>query len=331
MEGMNPDIIVAGLVGAALTLFLSVAFLLGVLSPAEKVMRQRILKLRSRYTPNPRNKTADAARRLLITARESNLDSLVKRILPRPAELRQRLNRTGLSVSLGQYAAASGACIVVGIALFLIFTPLAVPAAMLFGLVVGVGLPHMTVNRLIKRRQEKFIKLFPEAIDLIVRGLKSGLPVTESIYAVGREMENPIGIEFRRMSDDIRLGKTLTDALWSSAARLDTSEFKFFVISLSVQQETGGNLAETLGNLSSILRARQQMRLKIRAMSSEGRASAMIIGGLPFIMFGLMMVLNHDYASVLYTDPRAQMVSMGSMVWMGVGMLMINKMISFEI
>lgn len=331
MEGMNPDIVVFGLVGAALTVFLSIAFLLGVLNPTQKVMRQRMLKLRSRYTPNPRNKTADAARRLLITARDSSFDDALKRILPRPAELRQRLNRTGRSISLGQYAGASGVCIVVCIILFLIFTPLAVAPAMLFGLVAGIGLPHMTVNRLIKRRQEKFIKLFPEAIDLIVRGLKSGLPVTESIYAVGREMEDPIGIEFRRMSDDIRLGKTLTDALWAAAARLDTPEFKFFVISLSVQQETGGNLAETLGNLSSILRARQQMRLKIRAMSSEGRASAMIIGGLPFIMFGLMMVLNPDYASVLYTDPRAQMVSVGSMIWMGMGMLMINKMISFEI
>jgi len=129
----------------------------------------------------------------------------------------------------------------------------------------------------------------------------------------------------------VRLGKTLNEALWAAANRLSTPELKFFVISLSVQQETGGNLAETLGNLSAILRARQQMRLKIRAMSSEGRASAMIIGGLPFIMFGLIMTLNPEYGSVLLTDPRGQLAAVGAIMWMGVGMLMIKKMISFEI
>src|SRR3546814_6834106 len=140
----------------------------------------------------------------------------------------------------------------------------------------------MAVGYLVNKRQDKFLAIFPEAIDLIVRGLKSGLPVTESINAVGREMDDPIGTEFRRIGDDIRFGKTMTEALWAATDRLSVAEFKFFVISLSVQQETGGNLAETLGNLSGILRSRQQMKLKVRAMSSEGRASAMIIGSLPF-------------------------------------------------
>ena len=331
MQGINPDIVVFGIVGVVLTLFLSIAFILGVLSPAEKIMRQRILKLRTRYTPNPRGKTGEAARRLLVSARDSNLDDFVKRILPRPAELRQRLNRTGRTISLGQYAIANGVSVIVVAVVMLVFAGIAPAPALLLGIFLGLGLPHLAVNWMIKRRQEKFIKLFPEAIDLIVRGLKSGLPVTESIYAVGREMEDPVGPEFRRISDDIRLGKTMTDALWAGTERLSTPEFKFFVISLSVQQETGGNLAETLGNLSTILRARQQMRLKIRAMSSEGKASAMIIGGLPFTVYGILLGINPDYASVLYTDPRAQMAAMGAMVWMSMGMLMIKKMISFEI
>lgn len=331
MDNINPDIIVIGLVGAALTLFLSAAFIFGILSPANKVMRQRLGKLRTRYSPKARNKSAEAARRLLIHARDSELDDFLKRILPRPAELRQRLNRTGHAITLGQYAIACVATVVIATIALLILTPFAFVTALLFGVVVGIGLPHMVVGHLIRSREEKFIKLFPEAIDLIVRGLKSGLPVTESINAVGREMADPVGVEFRRMGDDVRLGKTLNEALWAAANRLSTPELKFFVISLSVQQETGGNLAETLGNLSTILRAREQMRLKIRAMSSEGRASAMIIGGLPFIMFAMIMLVNPDYGSVLLTDPRGQTAAAGAMLWMGVGMLMIKKMISFEI
>lgn len=331
MENINPDIIVIGLVGAALTLFLSAAFIFGILSPADKVMRQRVLKLRTRYSPKPRNKSAEAARRLLVHARDSELDDFLKRILPRPAELRTRLNRTGREITLGQYATACAATVVISTIGLLILAPFPFVTALLFGIVLGAGLPHMVVGRMIRSREEKFIKLFPEAIDLIVRGLKSGLPVTESINAVGREMDDPVGVEFRRMGDDVRLGKTLNEALWAAANRLSTPELKFFVISLSVQQETGGNLAETLGNLSAILRARQQMRLKIRAMSSEGRASAMIIGGLPFIMFSMIMLLNPEYGSVLLTDPRGQTAAAGAMLWMGVGMLMIKKMISFEI
>lgn len=331
MENINPDIIVIGLAGAALTLFLSAAFIFGILSPADKVMRQRLGKLRMRHSPKPRNKSAEAARSLLINARDSELDDFLKRILPRPAELRQRLNRTGREITLGQYATACGATVVIGTIGLLILAPFPFITALLFGIGLGVGLPHMVVGRMIQSREDKFIKLFPEAIDLIVRGLKSGLPVTESINAVGREMDDPVGVEFRRMGDDVRLGKTLNEALWGAASRLSTPELKFFVISLSVQQETGGNLAETLGNLSAILRARQQMRLKIRAMSSEGRASAMIIGGLPFIMFSMIMLLNPEYGSVLLTDPRGQTAAAGALLWMGMGMLMIKKMISFEI
>lgn len=331
MTGVNPDIVMLGTFGAMLVILVSIAFLASVLSPTNRAMHQRLTRLRARYAPSLRTTTSEAARRLLIHNRDSDLDNFLKRILPRPAELRQRLNRTGRAITLGQYALGGGLAGLAAIALLLLFTSLPVVAALLFGVFAGFGLPHFVIGQMITRREDKFTQLFPEAIDLIVRGLKSGLPVTESIFAVSREMDPPIGSEFRRISDDIRLGKTMTDALWAATERLSTPEFKFFVISLSVQQETGGNLAETLGNLSGILRARQQMRLKIRAMSSEGRASAMIIGALPFIMYGLIMVMNPEYGSVLYTDPRAQFVAVGAMLWMGIGMMMIKKMIAFEI
>ncbi|MEX1147521.1 MAG: type II secretion system F family protein [Sphingomonadales bacterium] len=320
-----------GVFGMLLVLFGSIMFGIGILNPANKVVQQRLAKMRARHMGGARGKSQDAAKRLMIYARNSNWEDLIRRFIPRPAELRQRLNRTGRNITFGRYAAVNAGTVTLFAILSIMLSGLPPLPAILIGLFLGLGLPHYVVSSMIKRRENKFTKLFPEAIDLIVRGLKSGLPVTESINAVGREMEAPIGKEFRRISDDIRLGMTMTDALWKATKRITTPELKFFVISLSVQQETGGNLAETLGNLSGILRARQQMKLKIRAMSSEGRASAMIIGSLPFIMFGIIMMMNFEYAATLYTDPRAQMFMIGSLVWMGLGMGIIAKMISFEI
>jgi tight adherence protein B len=182
----------------------------------------------------------------------------------------------------------------------------------------------------IKKRINKFTKQFPEAIDLIVRGLRAGLPVTESINAVSKEMQDPIATEFAMITDEVRLGKTLDEALWATAKRLDTPDFKFFVISLSVQQETGGNLAETLTNLTEILRGRTKLKLKIRAMISEGKASAYIIGSLPFLMCGLLSVMNYEYMSVMFTNPQGQIALVGAGIWMGIGVFILAKMINFE-
>jgi len=189
----------------------------------------------------------------------------------------------------------------------------------------------MVVSHLIKRRLKKFTHLFPEAIELIVRGLKSGLPVQESIQVVGREIEDPVGVEFREISDALKIGQTLEDAMWEASSRLDTPEFKFFVISLVIQRETGGNLTETLGNLSDILRKRRQMKLKVKAMSSEARASALIIGALPFGMFAILYALNPGYVSQLFQESRGLMLLGAAGVSMSIGFLVMGKMIRFEV
>ena len=165
----------------------------------------------------------------------------------------------------------------------------------------------------------------------MVRGLRSGLPVTECIKAVGREVPDPVGGEFRRITDEIKFGSKVNEAMWSAAHRLDMAEFKFFVVSLSVQQETGGNLAETLANLSEILRRRKQMRLKIKAMSSEAKASAMILGSLPFVMFCIIYLMNPGYESVLFTDPRGKIMLAVGLGAMGSGILVMSRMVRFEI
>jgi tight adherence protein B len=208
---------------------------------------------------------------------------------------------------------------------------LPVAAAAFAALAIGVGLPHVVVGILSRRRRARFIALLPDAMDLMVRGLKSGLPVTESIASAGREMSAPLGPEFRRVTDNVRLGRGLEEVLWETAARLDIPEFNFFVISLSIQRETGGNLAETLANLSDILRRRKQMKLKIKALSSEARASAGILGVLPFAMFALIRLVNPSYIEVLYTDPRGQIMLAGAGVVLTIGFVVMAKMVRFEI
>jgi len=261
----------------------------------------------------------------------SVLDRLARRVLPRQAVLRQRLARTGRRIGVGSYVAAGLAVGAVTTALLLLLARQPLALAVLLGVVVGVGGPHVAVNRMIRKRLDRFIALFPDAIDLMVRGLRSGLPVIESVAAAGREMADPVGVEFRRIADSVRFGQTLEEAMWETAGRLDTPEFKFFVISLAVQRETGGNLAETLGNLSDILRRRRQMRLKIKAMSSEARASALILGSLPFVMFGLIYLINPSYESMLFTDPRGRVALIAGLVIMGMGIAVMRKMVRFEI
>ena len=201
----------------------------------------------------------------------------------------------------------------------------------MFGLFVGIGVPYFTVGFLVKRRVNKFTASFPDAIELMVRGLRSGLPITETLGIVAGELPGPVGVEFRTVSDKMKIGRTMEAALQDTADRLGTPEFQFFVITLAIQRETGGNLAETLSNLADVLRKRAQMKLKIRAMSSESKASAYIVGSLPYIVFALVWFVNPRYMGNFFTDPRLIVAGIGGIIWMGIGALVMAKMVSFEI
>ncbi|HUH83352.1 MAG TPA: type II secretion system F family protein, partial [Stellaceae bacterium] len=189
---------------------------------------------------------------------KSTLDLLMQRFMPRPELLRERLHRTGKKISLGTYGII---CLVValGIAGLVMFMGNSPFIAAPIGALGGIWLPHLVVGFLANRRANAFGKHFPEAIGLMVRGLKSGLPVTETFVIVGNEVLDPVGSEFRQISDQIRLGNPPETALWDAAKRIGTAELKFLVVTLSIQRETGGNLAETLENLDNILRRRKQM------------------------------------------------------------------------
>jgi tight adherence protein B len=257
-------------------------------------------------------------------------DLLIRRLLPQPERLRARLGKTGKNISLGQYLGACSALFVL-VGLATIVLGLSVPAALLIGVAAGLGLPYFVIGYMGARRVAKFVDLFPEAIDLIVRGLKSGLPIGESIKSVGREISDPVGEEFRLISDSLKFGLSITESLTAALPRIDSPEFRFFLISLSIQQETGGNLAETLENLGTVIRRRRQMRLKIKAYSSEAKASAYIIGSLPFLMFGLILVANYDYESQLFTDPRGVVQIIFGLCSYAIGISVMAKMVRFEI
>jgi len=273
---------------------------------------------------------AQAQIRKLFAERTSKIEGYASSLIPRPALLRQRLEQTGKEITLGKYAIIClGIVGLVAAGMMVKGAPLLL--SVLLGLFLGIGAPHFVVGRMIIRRINKFNSNFPDAIELMVRGLRSGLPITETLGIVGGEITGPVGVEFRAVSDKMKIGRTMEAALQETADRLGTPEFQFFVITLAIQRETGGNLAETLSNLADVLRKRAQMKLKIRAMSSESKASAYIIGALPFTVFGLVWMINPRYMGGFFTDERLIVAGIGGMIWMGIGALIMAKMINFEI
>jgi tight adherence protein B len=164
----------------------------------------------------------------------------------------------------------------------------------------------------------------------MVRSLRTGLPIAECIKSVARDAPNPVGEEFARMRDDIKLGLTVGEAVWKTSERMNTQEFNFFAIALSVQSETGGNLAESLDNLADILRKRQQIYRMIKAKAAEAVWTGRLLGGLPFFMFGLISFMAPDYAALLYTDKRGQMLAGVGITWIFFGIIWMRSMIKFD-
>jgi len=296
---------------------------------ASKTVKRRIELIKERHG-DAITASANAQIRKLFASRAAKVEGIASSIIPKPALLRKRLEMTGRDITLGRYAIVSiGLTAFVALALMMRGAPLLL--GLFAGLFVGIGLPHFIVGKMILRRVKKFNSNFPDAIELMVRGLRSGLPITETLGIVAGEITGPVGLEFRAVADKMKIGRTMEAALQETADRLGTPEFQFFVITLAIQRETGGNLAETLSNLADVLRKRAQMKLKIRAMSSESKASAMIVGALPFIVFSLVWMMNPDYMGKFFTDQRLMVAGIGALIWMSIGGFIMAKMVNFEI
>jgi len=243
--------------------------------------------------------------------------------------LTAKLKQAGLSTKVSTFWIASGALGAFAFLLPLLFG-LNVLIALGIAFVVGMGLPRWFVGTLGKRRRKKFSSHFADAVDVIVRGIKSGLPVHECFKIIARESPQPLGAEFQNLVEGVGVGLTLAQALDKMYERMPTPELKFFSIVIAIQQKTGGNLAEALNNLSVVLRARKMMGEKIKALSSEATASAGIIGSLPPAVMILVSVTTPAYMAKLFTDPRGQFMLFIAVAMMSFGVFVMKKMIAFK-
>lgn len=296
---------------------------------AGKAKTRRLAMVKDRHAASTEAVVA-AQMRKTIQAVGGRGNAKISNLMPRREEMEKRLRRTGKSWTVSQYMMASMA-LFVGVTGLLLLVRSPFLLAGLVGLAAALGLPYFVVGSIIKKRVAKFNARFPDAIDLLVRGLRSGLPVTETFQIVSQEVPGPVGEEFKGVIERIRIGNTMEAALQESAEMLGTPEFQFFCITIAIQRETGGNLAETLANLSDVLRKRAQMKLKIRAMSSEAKASAYIVGALPFFVFGVVYSMNPGYLGGFFYEERLIITGLGGLIWMGIGAFIMSRMISFEI
>jgi tight adherence protein B len=194
----------------------------------------------------------------------------------------------------------------------------------------GFGLPRWALSFLKKRREKAFLKALPDAVDVIVRGIKAGLPLFESIKVVAADAPEPLRSEFLAIIETQAIGMPLSDACARLFERMPVPEANFFGIVVAIQQKSGGNLSEALGNLSKVLRDRKKMAEKIQAMSMEAKASAAIIGALPPIVMILVYLTTPDYIALLWTHPTGQLMLVGCVIWMSTGIFVMKKMINFD-
>ncbi len=244
--------------------------------------------------------------------------------------LELKIARAGLDWSKRTYWTFAGvASFVIGLFLFILTDS---PFAALAGVFAGAfGLPPLLLRRMRLRRVAKFNKELPNAVDVVVRGIKTGIPVGDCFRMVSREAEEPLRGEFRTIVETQALGLSLGEAVARLHERVPTAEVNFFSIVINIQQQSGGNLSEALSNLSRVLRDRAKMRGKIQAMSMEAKASASIIAALPFGVAGITSLTSPDYISMLWTTDAGKIALVGSAIWMTIGVLVIKKMIAFEI
>ena len=243
--------------------------------------------------------------------------------------LTSRLAAAGLSISQRTFYILSAVLGVVAL-LVAVVAGLNIFVALGAALVAGLGLPRWVLGFLGKKRMKKFSLEFPKAVDVIVRGIKSGLPVHECFKIIARESPAPLGPEFQKLVEGLGVGMTLEQSLDRMYGRMPTSELRFFTIVIAIQQKTGGNLAEALGNLSTVLRSRRLMAEKIKALSSEAIASAGIIGSLPPVVMALVSLTAPAYMGLLFTDMRGQVMLLGAALWMSFGVFAMKKMINFK-
>ena len=278
----------------------------------------------------PAARQVDRAQRSRREQVEGSLREIEQRLKrDRKLALSARITQAGLSWSKEKFLIVSGilgaVCFVVP--MFLGAGPIAA-AGLAFA--AGFGLPRWSLGFLKKRREKKFLKALPDAVDVIVRGIKAGLPLFESLKVVAADSPEPVKSEFAAIIETQAIGMPLGEACGRLFERMPVPEANFFGIVIAIQQKSGGNLSEALGNLSKVLRDRKKMAEKIQAMSMEAKASAAIIGSLPPVVMLLVYLSTPDYIALLWTHPTGRLMLAGCVLWMSAGIFVMKKMINFD-
>jgi tight adherence protein B len=267
-------------------------------------------------------------------SRRDTVESTLKEIEQRHKKekhlpLSVRIAQAGLDWSNRRFLVSAGA---VGIVLFALalLANAGLLAALALGFAGACGLPFWLLVYLKKRRESKFLDAFPDAVDIIVRGIKAGLPLLDCLKMITVESPEPLKSEFRSIVETQAVGMPIGEACTRLYEHMPVPEANFFGIVISIQQKAGGNLSEALGNLSRVLRDRKKMKAKINAMSMEAKASASIIGALPIAVMTLVYITSPQYISLLWTEPLGRLMLAASVIWMAMGVLVMKKMINFD-
>jgi tight adherence protein B len=325
------NILLLGVAALAFVMVVAIGFAFagGKTSQEKAVKRAQAIGASSRGAQRVRTSqanTPESRRKAIVKSLQEQERQAKKKRLT----LANKLLQAGLKLTLPQFWMAGGAFgVVVALATFL-FLHAYILVALGLGVACGLGMPQWILGFLAKRRTAKFTATFSDAMDIIVRGIKSGLPVHDCLKIIGRETAEPLAGEFRRLVENIGVGMTLDQALEKLDEHMPTAEVRFFAIVMSIQQKTGGNLAEALNNLSTVLRARKLMKEKVKALSAEATSSAMIIGCLPPAVVLLIMVWTPSYMQPMFTDHRGWVMLGASGIWMSIGVFVMVRMINFK-
>lgn len=303
----------------------------------DKKAQSRVDKVKSAETD--RNKIKASRDRLAeMTKRRKSVQDSLKELEKKQAEvnkkkaltLKAKITQAGLGFTETQFHMTSaGLGLFAGLVTFMAGLNIFVVLGIAF--VVGAGIPRFFVNFALKRRMKKFLNELPNALDVMVRSIKSGLPINDALRLIASEAKEPVKSEFRRVVESQQMGLSVPEAISRMYLTVPLSEVNFFAIVIQIQAQAGGNLSEALGNLSRVIRDRKKMRAKVNALSMEAKASAAIIGALPFIVSLLVYLTSPDYMMILFTDPRGHLIMGASAVWMSIGIFVMRNMVNFEI
>jgi tight adherence protein B len=307
-----------------------------LLSPylsGEKAAERRIANVTDKKSGGRSRGREDAAgnsnRKKAVAETLKDLDN--KQNKKETVSLHTRIERAGLDITPQVFWIASAvSSVVCGLGFYFGAPSLPPIASACAAFVGGLGLPRWVLAQLTKRRQNKFLEDFASSIDVIVRGVKSGLPLNECLNIIAREANDPIRSEFQEVVDQSRVGVTIGECFERMTQRMPLSEVRFFAIVIAIQQQAGGNLSEALGNLSGVLRDRKTMNAKVKALSAEAKASALVLGSLPFVVMGLVYLSTPQYIGYLFRTMVGHFMLAGAACWMLCGILVMRKMINFK-